>query len=182
MPLDPHLAGLLDLLAASGQPPMHESTPEDARRGFRTLTVDLRDPAALPEVASVEDVRVPGAEGLVPARIYRPATEGPLPTIVMFHGGGFVIGDLDTHDLTARTLATGCDAVVVSVDYRLAPEHPGRPASTTRSPRPGGRRPRSPRSVATSASQLPATAPAATCQPSSPRRCATRASRSPASC
>ena len=71
MPLDPHLAGLLDLLAASGQPPMHESTPEQARLGFRTLTVDLRDPAAVPVVASVEDVRVPGAEGLLPARIYR---------------------------------------------------------------------------------------------------------------
>lgn len=124
MPIDPHLAGLLELLDASGQPPMHESTPEQARQGFRALTVDLRDPAALPDVASVEDTTVPGGDGPRPARIYRPATTGPVPTIVMFHGGGFVIGDLDTHDLTARTLANGCDAVVVSVDYRLAPEHP----------------------------------------------------------
>ena len=124
MPLDPHLAGLLELLAASGQPPMHESTPEQARQGFRVLTVDLRDPAALPEVASVEETTVPGGDGPRPARVYRPATQGPLPTLMLFHGGGFVIGDLDTHDLTARTLAVGCDAVVVSVDYRLAPEHP----------------------------------------------------------
>lgn len=124
MPIDPHLAGLLELIAAAGNPPMSESTPEQARHGFRMLTVDLRDPASLPQVASVEDITVPGGDGPRQARVYRPVAEGPLPTIVMFHGGGFVIGDLDTHDLTARTLATGCDAVVVSVDYRLAPEHP----------------------------------------------------------
>ncbi|WP_395691113.1 alpha/beta hydrolase [Nocardioides sp.] len=124
MPIDPHLAGLLELIAAAGNPPMSESTPEQARHGFRMLTVDLRDPASLPEVASVEDTEVPGGDGPRAARIYRPVAEGPLPTVVMLHGGGFVIGDLDTHDLTARTLATGCDAVVVSVDYRLAPEHP----------------------------------------------------------
>lgn len=63
MPIDPHLAGLLELLAASGQPPMHESTPEQARHGFRVLTVDLRDPASLPQVASVEDITVPGGAG-----------------------------------------------------------------------------------------------------------------------
>jgi len=67
---------------------------------------------------------VPGGAGPRPARVYRPHDDGPLPTIVMFHGGGFVIGDLDTHDLTARTLAVGCSAVVVAVDYRLAPEDP----------------------------------------------------------
>jgi len=122
MPVDPQLAGLLELLA--GNPPMAEGTVEQARQGFRTLTVDLRDPASVPEVASVEDLDVPGGDGPRPARVYRPSTAGPLPTIVMFHGGGFVIGDLDTHDLMARTLATRCDAVVVSVDYRLAPEHP----------------------------------------------------------
>lgn len=124
MPLDPHLAGLLELIAAAGHPPMSQQTPAEARRGFRVLTVDLRDPASLPQVASVEDVEVHGGDGPRPARVYRPHTGGALPTIVMFHGGGFVIGDLDTHDVMARTLAVGCDAVVVSVDYRLAPEHP----------------------------------------------------------
>lgn len=124
MPLDPQLAGLLDFIAAAGNPPMSAGTPETARAGFRALTVDLRDPASLPDVASVEEVTVPGGAGPRPARVYRPAATGPLPTIVMFHGGGFVIGDLDTHDLMARTLANGCEAVVVSVDYRLAPEHP----------------------------------------------------------
>jgi acetyl esterase len=124
MPLDPQLAALLEMIAAAGHPPMSQQTPTEARAGFRVLTVDLRDPASLPPVASVEDTTVPGGAGPRPARIYRPDVAGPLPTIVMFHGGGFVIGDLDTHDVTARTLANGCRAVVVSVDYRLAPEHP----------------------------------------------------------
>ncbi|MDF1603526.1 alpha/beta hydrolase [Nocardioides sp. YIM 152315] len=124
MPVDPSLASLLEFLASAGNPPMSQQTPAQARAGFRALTVDLRDPAALPAVASVEDVEVPGGAGPRPARIYRPDAVGPLPTIVMFHGGGFVIGDLDTHDLTARTLANGAEAVVVSVDYRLAPEDP----------------------------------------------------------
>jgi acetyl esterase len=84
----------------------------------------MRDPASLPAMGSVEEISVPGGEGPRPARVYRPDLDSPLPTIVMFHGGGFVIGDLDTHELNARTLAQGCAAVVVSVDYRLAPEHP----------------------------------------------------------
>ena len=124
MPVDPQIATLLELIAAAGGKPMSEGTPEEARQGFRTLTVDLRDPAAVPEVASVEETTVAGAEADLPARVYRPAVDGPLPTLVLLHGGGFVIGDLDTHDVTARTLANGCQAVVVSVDYRLAPEHP----------------------------------------------------------
>ncbi|MBC9733771.1 alpha/beta hydrolase [Nocardioides marmotae] len=128
MAIDPQIDGLLQLMAGSGHPPMWQQSPEDARRGFRVLTVDLRDPAFVPEVAAVEDVTVPGAAGPLAARIYRPsagsAGSAPLPTVAFFHGGGFVIGDLDTHDLTCRTIATLCEAVVVSVDYRLAPEHP----------------------------------------------------------
>jgi acetyl esterase len=123
--LDPQIAGLLKLLAAGGGKGMHEGTPEQARRQLRVLAVDLRDPASVPEVASVTETVVPGGAGPVAARIYRPRAEaGPLPTVVFFHGGGWVIGDLDTHDLTCRTIAVRCDAVVVSVDYRLAPEHP----------------------------------------------------------
>ena len=121
--LDPEIAGLLSFLAAAGTPPMSEGTPAQARQGFRTLAVDLRDPAAVPDVASVLDTTVPGGDGDRPARVYRPA-EGPLPTVLLFHGGGWVIGDLDTHDVMARSIATLCDCVVVSVDYRLAPEHP----------------------------------------------------------
>lgn len=124
MPLDPQIATLLQFLASAESAPMAESGPEDARRGLRTLSVDLRDPAAVPDVHGVEETTVPGAEGELPARVYRPDVEGPLPTVVLLHGGGFVIGDLDTHDLFARVIANGCSAVVVSVAYRLAPEHP----------------------------------------------------------
>jgi acetyl esterase len=126
VPVDPAIQQLLDFLAAAGAPPMSAGTPEQARAGFRALAVDLRDPASLPEVASVEETSVPGGDGERPARVYRPgvAAQGDLPTVVLFHGGGFVIGDLDTHDLLARTIAVQCEAVVVSVDYRLAPEHP----------------------------------------------------------
>lgn len=124
MAVDPELQAVLDFLAAADRPPMSAGTPEQARRSFRTLAVDLRDPTSAPEVASVDEVTVDGGAGPLPARVYRPHTTGPLPTVVFFHGGGFVIGDLDTHDPLARLLAVRCDAVVVSVDYRLAPEHP----------------------------------------------------------
>jgi acetyl esterase len=103
---------------------MHQQTPEEARASFRTLAVDFRKPENVVPVASVEDTTVPGAEGEVGARVYRPEGDGPFPTIAFFHGGGFVIGDLDTHDNLARTLCRDIGAVVVSVDYRLAPEHP----------------------------------------------------------
>jgi acetyl esterase len=124
MPVDPELAVLLDFLAAAGTPPMSQQTPAEARAGFRTLSVDLRDPALLPEVAKVEDTSIPGPAGNIPVRIYRPHADEPLPTVAFFHGGGWVIGDLDTHDLACRTLANEARTVVVSVDYRLAPEHP----------------------------------------------------------
>ncbi|MGZ4452451.1 MAG: alpha/beta hydrolase [Nocardioides sp.] len=125
MPLDPELATLLAFLQSAGTPPMSQQTPAEARAGFRTLSVDLRDPALLPEMAKVEDSTVPGPAGELAIRIYRPITDKPaLPTVAFFHGGGWVIGDLDTHDLTCRTIARDSETVVVSVDYRLAPEHP----------------------------------------------------------
>lgn len=120
--LDPELAAVLDVLA--GMPPLWQEEPAVARAGYRALSVDGRDPATLPPIASVDDITVPGAAGDVPARVYRPATAAALPTIVMFHGGGWVIGDLDTHDIEGRNLANLCEAVVVAVDYRLAPEDP----------------------------------------------------------
>ena len=123
MPLDPQIAGLLELLAAAGTP-MHEGTPEQARAAFRTLAVGARPAEAVVPVASVEDVVLPGPEGDLPGRVYRPEATGPAPTVVLFHGGGWVIGDLDTHDNMARSICRDCEAVVLSVDYRLAPEAP----------------------------------------------------------
>ena len=122
MPLDPQLAGLIQLIEAGT--PMSQQTPDEARASFRTLAVDFRKPEDVVPVASVEDTTVPGADGELAARVYRPEGEGPFTTVALFHGGGFVIGDLDTHDNMARAICRGASVVVVSVDYRLAPEHP----------------------------------------------------------
>ena len=123
MPLDPQIAGLLELLAAAGSP-MHEGTPEQARAAFRTLAVDARPVESVVPVGSVTDVVLPGPAGDLAGRVYRPDVAGPAPTVVLFHGGGWVIGDLDTHDNMARSICRDCEAVVLSVDYRLAPEAP----------------------------------------------------------
>ncbi len=120
MSVDAELVPLLQLIEAGT--PLHALTPAEARESFRKLAVDFRPPGTLAEVASVEDTTVTGAEGALPARVYRPVGEGPFPTVVLLHGGGFVIGDLDTHAAMARSIAAGAQAVVVAVDYRLAPE------------------------------------------------------------
>lgn len=124
MPLDPHLAGVLQMLASSGAKRTHEGSPEEARAGYRALTIGTRTPEQLVPVGSVQDAVVDGAAGPLKARIYRPEGSGPFPTVAFFHGGGYVIGDLDTHDNMCRDLCSGARAVVVATDYRLAPEHP----------------------------------------------------------
>ncbi len=117
MPLDPQIAGLIALVEAGT--PMSQQTPDEARASFRALAVDLRQPEHLVPVESVSETVVAGR----PARVYRPAaTRGA--TVALFHGGGFVIGDLDTHDNLSRQICRDTSSVVVSVDYRLAPEHP----------------------------------------------------------
>ncbi|MEV7523588.1 alpha/beta hydrolase [Streptomyces sp. NPDC091371] len=72
----------------------------------------------------MQDAAVPGPAGHIPVRVYRPPTQGPVPTVVFFHGGGWLTGDLDSHDDVARRLCRDVEAVVVAVDYRLSPEHP----------------------------------------------------------
>src|SRR3954453_19898202 len=124
VPVDPQIAAILELLASAGTPSLASGTPEQARAAFRFTTVDMRNPATLAEVASIDNLSIPGPAGSIPVRIYRPAAEGDVATIVFFHGGGFVIGDLDTHDDHTRLLCRDVEAVVVSVDYRLAPGHP----------------------------------------------------------
>ncbi|MBA3652874.1 MAG: alpha/beta hydrolase [Actinobacteria bacterium] len=122
MPLDPQVKVLLDQMAAVGGAPLEQMSPTEARTMFGAMAAMAGAPE---EVASVEDRRIAGADGHeIPVRIYTPdAGTAPRPVVVYFHGGGFVIGDIDSHDPTCRQLAnlTGC--VVVSVDYRLAPEH-----------------------------------------------------------
>lgn len=122
MPVDPQLQTVLSLVAAGR--PMSDEEPPEARAGFRKLTIDFRRPEHLIAVGSVADSQVAGAEGPLRARIYRPETPGPHATVAFFHGGGWVIGDIDTHDAVARAICRDADTVVVSVDYRLAPEWP----------------------------------------------------------
>ncbi|MFT4102748.1 MAG: alpha/beta hydrolase [Burkholderiaceae bacterium] len=124
MPLDPHLAGLLKMMADSGRKPTYEGTVDEGRAGYLALTFGTRTPEQTVPVASVQDTTVPGAAGPLPARVYRPEGEGPFPTVAFFHGGGYVIGDLDTHDNMCRDICRGANAVVIATAYRLAPEHP----------------------------------------------------------
>jgi acetyl esterase len=120
MPLDSGVATLLELLRSRNYPPLSEGTPEQGRRLFEALTVETRRPETTPPVGSVEDLD----DAPVPVRVYRPQGE-PRPTaIAYFHGGGFVIGSIETHDIQARVLCRATGATVVSADYRLAPEHP----------------------------------------------------------
>ena len=120
MPLDPQARALIDQLEAVGAPPMSEQTPEEARAGFALLAAIAGPPE---EPVPTEDRRLPGPDGAVPVRIYRPVGDSPVPVVVYFHGGGWVIGDIASHDAACHRLAAGVPAVVVSVDYRLAPEH-----------------------------------------------------------
>jgi acetyl esterase len=120
MALDPQVRDLLNMIAAAGNPPMWEQTPQEARAGLAAL-IALGGPAE--ELVPIEDRSVPGPAGDIPVRLYRPGTEVALPVVVYFHGGGFVIGDISAHDAICHRLAAGVPALVVSVDYRLAPEH-----------------------------------------------------------
>ena len=124
MPLDPQIQALLSALAAMNVPPMSQGTPEAARQALRFMTVEMRSPEHVIPVKETVDVTVSSPHGELPARIYRPDRTGSVPTIAFFHGGGFVIGDIETHDNQCRALCRGADSVVVSVDYRLAPEAP----------------------------------------------------------
>ena len=119
MPLDPQAQTFLDQLAALNAPPINQLPPELARQEPRAL-LGLAQPEP---VAEVENRTIPGPQGDIPVRIYTPEGNGPFPVLVFFHGGGWVICDLDTHDEACRSLANGTPCIVVSVDYRLAPEH-----------------------------------------------------------
>jgi acetyl esterase/lipase len=124
VPVDPNIAALLTTIAQAGVPPMYEGTPEAGRAQYLELTHGARKPEQLVPVASTEDITLAGATGELRARVYRPQGGGHFPTVAFFHGGGWVIGDLDSHDNMARNVCRGSRAVVVAVDYRLAPEHP----------------------------------------------------------
>jgi acetyl esterase len=122
--LHPQARALLDLMIERQIPPVHTLTPQDARRFYRERRFLTQPPA--PDVASVRDLEADGPNGRIPVRLYRPAGSAPsaaLPVLVYYHGGGWTIGDLDTHDTLCRQLANGAGCAVVSVDYRMGPEH-----------------------------------------------------------
>ena len=115
MPLDSSYDEMLRQLAALGGPSLAEVPVEVGREMYRAMQVEAPEV----EVDAVTDITADG----VPARVYRPHGDGPYPVVMMFHGGGWVIGDLDTADCQSREVCRGTGALVVSVDYRLAPEH-----------------------------------------------------------
>ena len=118
MPLHPDYEAMLRQLAEAGGPNLIEMEPAAAREMFRAMQPA---PAELGE--GVRNVSIPGPAGELGLRIYAPAGDGPFPIAMMFHGGGWVIGDLDTADGQCRGVRDSAGCVVVSVDYRLAPEH-----------------------------------------------------------
>jgi acetyl esterase len=121
MPLDPQCRALLDEIAPPGAPGLHELPLPELRQSLATMFGVFAGP--VPEVARVEDRRIPGPAGEVPVRVYTPAGRAPFPALVYLHGGGWVLGSLESHDATCRALARDVPCVVVAVDYRLAPEH-----------------------------------------------------------
>jgi acetyl esterase len=120
MPLDPQAQAMLDQMKALGVPALESLSPADSR----TMMTQMREARglAIEPVAKVEDRRIPGPAGEIAVRIYTPAGNGPFPVLVFYHGGGWVIGDLDSHDATCRSLTNQAGCVTVAVDYRLAPE------------------------------------------------------------
>lgn len=120
--LDPQLQLLLKLMAAAGLPRVESLPAAEARTFFRQSAGLLAPPPAA--MARVLDRRVPGPHGDIPVRIFVPSTgKAPHPVLVYYHGGGWTVGDLDTHDSVTRALARDAECIVVSVDYRMGPEH-----------------------------------------------------------
>lgn len=120
MPLHPESQQLLDLIAEN-EDPAGERTPEALRVLAAGVTEMLRPG---PELAAVRDIAIPVTDATIGARVYEPSTERPAGTIVYLHGGGWVVGGIDTHDPLCRVLADASGCRLASIDYRVAPEHP----------------------------------------------------------
>jgi acetyl esterase len=119
MPLDPQMKQLLDTMAAAKTPPFHTLAPTEARRLMARRVIQ-----GTPEpLARVEDRKISGPGGEIPIRVYTPEGQAPFGALIYFHGGGWVLGDIEMTDQPCRLLAKAAGCVVVSVEYRLAPEH-----------------------------------------------------------
>jgi acetyl esterase len=120
--LDPQAQALMNLMIEKGIPPVHTQTPTEARVSYRARR-NFTQPDA-PEVGRVQDLSFKHSGVDIAVRVYHPAAASPaLPALVYLHGGGWTIGDLDTHDVLCRSLCQQAGGVVVAVDYRLGPEH-----------------------------------------------------------
>jgi acetyl esterase len=119
--LHPQIVRVLDAMAKAQLRPIEAMTPPQARAQMEA-TARARQAEPLP-VARVEERLIPGPAGEIRLRLYWPNAAGPVPAIVYYHGGGHVIGSLDTHDFIARNLCAGADALVASIDYRMGPEY-----------------------------------------------------------
>ena len=119
--VDPAVRTLLENLAAQGRPPLETLSPVEARAAAEE---GIRAMGGTPEpVRSIEDLTIPGPLGDIAIRVYTPEEPGPRPAVVYYHGGGWVVCNLDTHQVVCSAIARRAGAVVVAVDYRLAPEH-----------------------------------------------------------
>ena len=119
--LDPQARALLERVAAAKAPPLHSLSAPEARRVYRESRAALAPPPI--EVEEVRELSIPGPAGPLRSRLYRSAKGGTPACVVYFHGGGFIYGDIDTHDAVCRGIAVHGGCAVVSVDYRLAPEN-----------------------------------------------------------
>lgn len=122
MPLDPTVARVRDYRVATGFTPLYTMSVDQARKADRETEAENWDFIKQPE--EVFELTIPGPAGPLPIRVYRPQSDSPLPVVVYFFGGGWVVGSLDTSDAICRALAGKVPCVIVSVGYRLAPEHP----------------------------------------------------------
>lgn len=124
MPMDPQVEQVLAAMANAKGPSLGEMTPQQMRPYYATIGEQLGGQART--MAQVEDLSAPGPAGVIPLRLYRPLglDDTPQPGLIYVHGGGWVIGSIDTHDKVCRRLAATCGCIVVAMEYRLAPEHP----------------------------------------------------------
>lgn len=118
--LHPQVEKYLHGLSEQGLPPLYRLSLEEARETYRDLSIPSEPPIT---VAAVIDRTIPGPATDIPVRIYKPIGDGPHPPLVFFHGGGWMLGDLETYDALCRALSNATECIVISVDYRRAPEH-----------------------------------------------------------
>src|SRR5215467_5184367 len=129
MPVDRLVQQVLDRYDTLGIPPLNTLTPAEARQqptlfdAAKALLQERGEGYAPEKVGDVADQHIPGHAGEIPIRIYHPKSSGPFPLLVYFHSGGWVLGDLDAGDAACRALTNMAHCLVVSVDYRKAPEH-----------------------------------------------------------